>query len=103
MIGMSVKAALVVMAGLLAFIAAFCYDLGCSANTIRPGRGDVLITISGAAVAFTLLTALNVAFVHRRMGRRRARDEAAPGLPKRTDKRTKKQTAGRKGGKARRH
>jgi len=98
MASMSVKAALVVMAALLAFIAVFCYDVGCSANTIRPGRGDPMITISGAAVAFTLLTGLNAAYVHRRGGRMRTRDEEAPVHPGRA----KKRPAGRKGGKARR-
>ncbi len=55
-----------VMILVLVFIAVFCYDLGSSANTILPGRGDGLISISAASGAFVVLTAVNLVLLQKK-------------------------------------
>ncbi len=57
--------AFVVMIVVLLFLAVFCYDLGCSANTIRPGTGNGMINIAAAAGLLTVLTSVNLTLLHK--------------------------------------
>jgi hypothetical protein len=49
----------------LLFLAAFSYDLGCSANTIRPGTGDGMISIATASGLLTVLAGINLTLVYK--------------------------------------
>ena len=57
--------ALAVMLIILISLAVFCYDLGCSANVIRPGTGDTMIGISAASGLLTVLTGVNLTMIHK--------------------------------------
>ncbi len=61
----SPKTALIVMIVVLVFIAAFCYDLGCSANTIRPGTGNGMLNIAAASGLLTVLTGINLTLLYK--------------------------------------
>ena len=56
----NVNSALVVIIVVLVVMTAFCYDLGRSANEIKPGAGDGMTSIAMAAGLLTILTAVNV-------------------------------------------
>jgi O-antigen/teichoic acid export membrane protein len=68
----SVKSALFMMIIILIFLAAFCYDLGCSANTIRPGTGNRMLSISAASGMLTILTAVNLTLLFKGKIKRRS-------------------------------
>jgi hypothetical protein len=71
MVPVSAKVAMGVMVLLLVFIAAFCYELGCSANAILPGRGNAMITLAAASAVFTVLAAMNMLILHKRTADRK--------------------------------
>jgi len=66
----------------LIVIAYFCYDLGCAANGIRPGTGDAMLSIAVASGLLTVLTAVNLSFLHLRKTLPKK-----PGKPAKTRKR----------------
>jgi len=67
----SPQSALIVMIVVLVFIAAFCYDLGCSANTIRPGTGNGMLNIAAASGLLTVLTGINLTLLYKDRKRKR--------------------------------
>lgn len=62
---LSTKFISVVIIAVLVSLAAFCYDLGRSANTIRPGTGDGMFNIATAAGLLTILTTINLTLLHK--------------------------------------
>jgi len=64
----NLKVLMALMVIILMSIAAFCYDLGCAANTFLPGRGDQMINLAIASAALTVLTAVNLMYIHARGG-----------------------------------
>ena len=61
-----VNSVLVVIILVLVAMTAFCYDLGRSANDIKPGAGDPMTSIAMAAGLLTILTAVNVTVAYRK-------------------------------------
>jgi hypothetical protein len=45
---------------ILAFLAVFCYEVGCSANSLLPGRGNSMLGLGASAAVFTTLVAMNI-------------------------------------------
>jgi hypothetical protein len=53
--------ALALLLLILVFMSVFCYDVGSSANSIKPGIGDGMCNIAAASGLLAVLTGLNLA------------------------------------------
>ena len=66
----STNLTLLLITAILAILAFFCYDVGNSANCIKPGIGDGMLTISMASGLLTILTGVNLSIMQRRKKRK---------------------------------
>jgi hypothetical protein len=62
--------ALLLITAILAILALFCYDVGNSANCIKPGIGDGMLTISMASGILTILTGVNLTIMQKKRRRK---------------------------------
>lgn len=62
--------ALVMIITILVIMAFFCYEVGNSANGIKPGIGDRMLTISMASGLLTILTGVNLTIMQRKKKRK---------------------------------
>ena len=86
----NVNSVFIVVIAVLVFLAMFCYDLGASADQIRPGAGAGMTGLALVAGLVTVFTAATITFTYNNKRKIKAKSTVKTRKPAKRKKHSKK-------------